>query len=46
LSHGNPRPVRDLWPKEDFGPADGKVSTKMAPHGVVLLKIGKPQEGK
>jgi alpha-galactosidase len=37
------QPVRDLWRQKDLGAADGKVSAKVAPHGAVLLKIGKPQ---
>jgi alpha-galactosidase len=36
------QPIRDLWRQKDLGPTDGKVSAKVAPHGVVLLKIGKP----
>ncbi|HEV3021890.1 MAG TPA: hypothetical protein VGX76_05465 [Pirellulales bacterium] len=34
--------MRDLWPQKDLPAADGKVSAKAAPHGVVLVKIGKP----
>jgi hypothetical protein len=29
-----------------MGAANGRMSAKVTPHGVVLLKIGKPQEAK
>jgi hypothetical protein len=35
--------VRDRWRQMDPGAADGKVSAKVAFHGVVLLKIGTPK---
>jgi alpha-galactosidase len=38
------QPVRDLWRQKDLGSADGKVSAKVAFHGVVLLKVGAPRE--
>jgi alpha-galactosidase len=38
------QPVRDLWRQKDLGPADGKVSAKVALHGVALLKIGTPKD--
>jgi alpha-galactosidase len=38
------QPVRDLWRQQDLGPFDGKVSAKVAFHGVAMLKIGVPRE--
>jgi alpha-galactosidase len=39
--HG-PQPVRDLWLQKDLGVVDGSFTATVPPHGVVLVKIGKP----
>ena len=31
--------VRDLWRQKDIGTADGKYEAKVAPHGVVFVKL-------
>jgi alpha-galactosidase len=33
------RAVRDLWRQEDLGRFDGEFQARVAPHGVVLVKI-------
>ena len=35
--------VRDLWRQKDLGEFKGKFETKVAPHGVVLLKLTPPR---
>ncbi len=37
------RTVRDLWRQKDLGTFAGKFEAKVAPHGVVLVKIGPAQ---
>jgi alpha-galactosidase len=37
------QPIRDLWRQKDLGESDGKYSTEVPRHGVVLLKIGQPR---
>jgi alpha-galactosidase len=39
------QPVRDLWQRKDLGTADGSFQAEVPPHGVVLVKIGRPQPG-
>jgi alpha-galactosidase len=34
-----PKKLRDLWRQKDIGPLKLKHSTRIAPHGVVLLKV-------
>jgi len=34
-----PRAVRDLWKREDAGPAEGLVERQLPPHGAALLKL-------
>ncbi len=36
------QPVRDLWKKKDLGKFDGAFTASVPLHGVVLVKIGKP----
>ena len=31
--------VRDLWAHKDLGKADGKFSTKVEPHGVMMITV-------
>jgi alpha-galactosidase len=35
------QPVRDLWRRKNLGEFDGSFTATVAPHGVVLVKIGK-----
>jgi alpha-galactosidase len=35
--------VRDLWRQKDLGSFKGKFETKVAPHGVVLVRLIPPQ---
>jgi alpha-galactosidase len=39
---GGKRLVRDLWRQKDLGQSDGKFETKVAPHGVVLIRLIRP----
>jgi alpha-galactosidase len=36
---GGKRLVRDLWRQKDLGEFDGKFETKVAPHGVVMIRL-------
>ena len=38
-----PQPVRDLWLHRDLGLSAGTFATDVPPHGVALLKIGRPK---
>jgi alpha-galactosidase len=38
------QPVRDLWRQKDLGPADGKVTARVAFHGAAMLKVGTPRK--
>jgi alpha-galactosidase len=33
--------VRDLWRQKDLGASEGSFTAKVAPHGVVMIKVGK-----
>ena len=39
------QPVRDLWQHKDLGSFDGSFKAGVAPHGAVMLKIGRPTQG-
>jgi len=39
------QPVRDLWMHKDLANATDTFTQDVPPHGVVLVKIGKPQPG-
>jgi alpha-galactosidase len=39
--HGNQK-VRDLWRQQDLGNFDGKFSSEVGRHGVVMVKISAP----
>jgi alpha-galactosidase len=38
------QPVRDLWQRKDLGDFTGAFQTVAAPHGSVMVKVGKPAE--
>jgi len=38
------QPVRDLWRRKDLGDSSGAFKAMIAPHGAVLVKIGRPSE--
>ncbi len=38
------QPVRDLWLRQELGTADQAFAAVVAPHGAVLVKIGKPKQ--
>jgi len=38
------QPVRDLWRRKDLGDSPGAFKAMIAPHGAVLVKIGRPSE--
>jgi alpha-galactosidase len=40
LSQNSSQPVRDLWQKKDLGPVRGAFAAPVAPHGVVMVKVG------
>ena len=42
LKLGGPQPVRDLWQRKDAGTPAAGYETAVPPHGVVLIKVGKP----
>ncbi len=31
--------VRDLWRQQDLGPSEGQFSSRVPPHGVVLVRL-------
>ncbi len=39
-----PQPVRDLWRQKDLGTFQDQFGRMVAPHGVVLVRIGRPNE--
>jgi alpha-galactosidase len=42
LGISKPQAVRDLWRQKDLGRFSGRFETLVAPHGVVLLRVGSP----
>ncbi len=41
-AYGGKYRVRDLWRQKDLGEFNGRFSAKVAPHGVVLVRLMKP----
>ncbi len=37
------QPVRDLWQRKELGEFDGVFQAAVPPHGVVLVKVGRPR---
>jgi alpha-galactosidase len=42
LGLNGPAKIRDLWRHQDIGSANGSYTTKVPPHGVVMLRLSSP----
>jgi alpha-galactosidase len=42
IGRAGAQPVRDLWRREDLGPARDSFTASVPRHGVVFIKVGKP----
>jgi alpha-galactosidase len=40
LPFDSPQPVRDLWQKKDLGTVNGTFAVAVAPHDVVMIRVG------
>jgi len=43
IGRSGAQPVRDLWQRKDLGHFKNSFTVSVARHGVVFIKVGKPQ---